>query len=206
MPLVGAFGGGHASKTKRVGVEVVCVVSVDTSVVSRVRLKEGFRRVKDVWVGNGVLKREGHWDVDAGDTVDRALASGASEGGLVVAAGFVVIVEVCVQTLLDDLEGTALLLKQTFSVFLETAADEFLEIAGASGLLDGGQAHAGTLAPLVDFGAEGIGFELEQTELTGRGSAGTTHGVDESDGGVDDGGLGRTTDGGKVGEQGSKIL
>lgn len=63
-----------------------------------------------------------------------------------------------------------------------------------------------SVPPLVELSSKSIGLHLEQTEFTrGKGTV-TTRGLDVSNGRVDDGGLGRTTDLGEVGQQGSQIL
>ena len=58
----------------------------------------------------------------------------------------------------------------------------------------------------LEFAAEGVGLELDDAELAGGKQAVATGGVDVSNGGVDDGGLGGPADLGEVGEKGGEIL
>ena len=106
-----------------------------------------------------------------------------------------VVVVVAVGTLLLDGAGAE---------DLDLTAEDHLESLAADGLVDAGKARA--VAPFVELAAEGVGLELEETELAGSEGAVPAGRVDVGDGGVDDGRLGGAADLGEVGEEGSEIL
>jgi hypothetical protein len=87
---------------------------------------------------------------------------------------------------------------------LELCTEDDAEAVSADGLVDAGDAAA--LAPFVEFTAEGVCFEFEETEFAGGEEAVAPGSVYVGDGGVDDGGFGRTTDLGKVWEKGCQVL
>jgi hypothetical protein len=162
----------------------------------------GVRPARDLLrmsVGNTVLV---NWN--RGDGVGKLVASGRGIGSRGLAGfdhvdgsstddflyifGRAWVVEVVLAIILHVV--LIIVLSGWYNNFNLTAEDQ-IEAVAAGGLFETGEARS--IAPLVQFPAEGIGFDLDHAEFTGGNEPVTAGSVDVGNRGVDDSRLGGAT-------------